>query len=177
LLGVAEETGLSITLGRQTMDTVCRQLRAWSKDASPRELTLALNLTERQFYHPDMIQQLERALELNQVDPARLLFEVGESTLNENQDAAADILKRMAHCGVRLAVDNFGARFAPLSHLAHLPLNVVKFAPKLAGWATSTGREVAVLESLIQLGHALGMQIVAQGIETPEQLEALSGMG
>jgi diguanylate cyclase (GGDEF)-like protein/PAS domain S-box-containing protein len=177
LLGVAEDTGLSITLGRETMDTVCRQLRNWSDGVSQRELTLSLNLTERQFYHPEMITQLNTALAANAVDPSRLLFEVAESTLNLNPDAAAAILERMAECKVRLALDNFGARFAPLNYLARLPIDVVKISPKLTVAAASGGREAVVLESLIHLGHTLGMQVVAQGIETHEQLDALNRMG
>jgi diguanylate cyclase (GGDEF)-like protein len=177
LLGVAEDTGLSITLGRETMDTVCRQLRNWSDGVSQRELTLALNLTERQFYHPEMVAQLKKALAANAVDPSRLLFEVAESTLNLHPDAAADILDRMAECKVRLALDNFGARFAPLNHLARLPFDVVKISPKLTAAAASGGRQAAVLKSLIHLGRALGMQVIAQGIETHDQLDALNRMG
>jgi diguanylate cyclase (GGDEF)-like protein/PAS domain S-box-containing protein len=177
LLGVAEDTGLSISLGRETMDAVCRQLRNWSDGVAQLELTLSLNLTDRQFYHPEMVAQLKKALAANAVDPSRLLFEVAESTLNQNQAAAAAILDRMAECKVRLAVDNFGARFAPLNHLARLPIDVVKISPKLTAAATSSGRQAAVLESLIHLGQTLGMQVIAQGIETPEQLEALCAMG
>jgi len=185
LLGVAEDTGLSITLGRETMDTVCRQLRSWSEDESQPGLTLTLNLSERQFYHPEMIAQLKKALAANAVDPSRLLFEIAEGVLNDNPDVAASILERMAECKVRIAVDNFGSRLAPLNHLSRLPIDVVKIAPKLIATATGSGtgpgngpgRQAAVLESLIHLGHALGMQVVAQGIETQEQLEALTRMG
>jgi diguanylate cyclase (GGDEF)-like protein/PAS domain S-box-containing protein len=177
LLGVAEDIGLSITLGRETMDTVCRQLKSWTEGSAQRKLIVSLNLTERQFYHPELMPQLKKALADNAVDPSLLLFEVAESTLNENQDVAALTLKRMAECGVRIALDNFGARFAPLNHLADLPIDVVKTAPKLTAAAAPGGRPAAVLESLIHLGRALGMQVVAQGIETPEQLAALCSMG
>jgi Amt family ammonium transporter len=177
LLGVAEDTGLSITLGRETMDTVCRQLQSWSEGASNPGLTLTLNLSERQFYHPEMIAQLKKALAANAVDPSRLLFEIAEGALNQNPDAAAAILERLAECKVRIAVDNFGSRLAPLNHLSRFPLDVIKLAPKLIATAPAQGRQAAVVESLIHLGHALGMQVVAQGIETQEQLEALTRMG
>jgi EAL domain-containing protein (putative c-di-GMP-specific phosphodiesterase class I) len=83
----------------------------------------------------------------------------------------------MSECKVRLAVDNFGSRLAPLNHLSRLPIDVVKIAPKLIATSTGEGRQAAVLQSLIHLGHALGIQVVAQGIETQEQLEALKQMG
>jgi diguanylate cyclase (GGDEF)-like protein/PAS domain S-box-containing protein len=177
LLGVAEDTGLSITLGRETMDIVCRQLLNWSDEVTDLDLTLTLNLSERQFYHPEMIGQLKKALAANAVDPARLLFEITEGTLNRSPEVAAGILERMAQCRVRIAVDNFGSRFAPLNHLARLPINVVKISPKLTAGATENDRNAAVLESMIRLGHTLGMQVIAQGIETHEQLDAMSRMG
>jgi diguanylate cyclase (GGDEF)-like protein/PAS domain S-box-containing protein len=177
MFSIAESTGLSITLGRETMDTVCRQLQGWSSGVSQRALTLTLNLSERQFFHPEMVPQLQKSLEANAIDPARLLFEVTESTLNLNPEVSATVLARMADCRVRIAVDNFGSRFAPLNHLASLPIDVVKLAPRLTAIATSKGRPAAVLKSLIDLGHDLGMEMVAQGIETQAQLTAIREMG
>jgi diguanylate cyclase (GGDEF)-like protein/PAS domain S-box-containing protein len=177
LLSVAEDTGLSISIGRDTVDTACRQLRNWTGILPQNELTLSVNVSHRQFYHPDMVAQLRSVLEATGVNPSRLLFEVSETTLNENPDAAVAILQRMVDCNVRIAVDNFGSSLAPLNHLVRLPIDVVKMTPKLTAAATSSGRHRAVLESLIHLGHALGMQMVAQGIETSEQLDALRRMG
>ena len=177
LLGVAEDTGLSITLGRNTMDMVCRQLQIWSEGQSRQDLTLTLNLSERQFFHPEMVPQLKRVLAVNGVNPSQLLFEVTENTLNGNPEAAASVLARMAECKVRIAVDNFGSRLAPLNHLARLPIDVVKLSPKLIAAATEPGRPAMMLESLIQLGKAMAVQVIAQGIETQQQLEALNRMG
>jgi diguanylate cyclase (GGDEF)-like protein/PAS domain S-box-containing protein len=176
LMRVAENTGLSITLGRETIDTVCRQLRVWSDELPQEELLVSINLTHRQFYHPDLILQLKKALDANAVDASRLLFEIAESTLSENPDTAVAILQRMVDCNVRLAVGNFGSSFAPLSHLVRMPIDVVKLAPELTAAAVLAGRQQAVLESLIHLGHTLGMQVVAQGIETAAQLDALCRM-
>jgi diguanylate cyclase (GGDEF)-like protein/PAS domain S-box-containing protein len=177
LLSVAEETGLSVTLGRETMDTVCRQLLRWTEGIAQSDLTLTLNLTERQFFHPEMVPQLKKALAANSVDPSQLLFEVTENTLNLKPEVAAEILGRMAECKVRIAVDNFGSRLGPVNHLARLPIDVLKLSPKLIAAATSNGRAAAVLESLIHLGHTLDMQVVAQGIESQEQLDAVCRMG
>jgi len=87
------------------------------------------------------------------------------------------ILQRMVDMNVRIAIDNFGSSLAPLNHLVRLPIEVVKLDPKLTQAATSTGRHLALVVSLMQLGHTLGVQMVAQGIETPQQLEALGRMG
>jgi EAL domain-containing protein (putative c-di-GMP-specific phosphodiesterase class I) len=177
LLAVSENTGISITLGRVKVDAACRQLRSWSEALPQGSFNLIANLTHRQFYHPDMILQLKKALATNRIDPLRLLIEVPETALNENPDMAAAILERMVDCGVRVAVDNFGSNLAPLNYLVRLPIAMVKLAPELSAAATSTGKERALLKSLIGLGRTLSLQVVAQGIETPEQLEALRGLG
>jgi EAL domain-containing protein (putative c-di-GMP-specific phosphodiesterase class I) len=140
-------------------------------------LTVTVNMSHRQFYHPDLMVQLSTALATNPVDSSRLLIEVAESTLNENPDAAVAILQRIVDCNVRVAVDNFGSSLAPLSHLMRLPLDVLKLTPKLTAAAASGGRQRAVMESLIHLGQTLGMQVIAQGIETVPQLNTLLSMG
>jgi len=177
LLSVAEDTGLSITLGRETMDSVFKQVRLWNENLPHQNLMVTVNVTHRQFYHPDMVSQLKRALTAHRVDPSRLVFEVAETTLNENLDAAVAIIQRMVDCEVQVAVDNFGSNLAPLNHLVRLPIDIVKMARKLTTAANTVGRQQALLDSLINLGHRLGMQMIAQGIETPAQLEALCRMG
>ena len=177
LLPVAEDTGLSISLGRETVDTVCRQLQEWTSALQRPDLTLTVNLTYRQFYHPDMVGQLKKSLAATGIDPSRLLFEISETTLSENPDLAVAILQRLVDCNVRMAIDNFGSSLAPLNQLVTLPIDVVKMDPRLTTAATSTGRQLALVQSVIHLGHTLGVQVVAQGIETPEQLDALGRMG
>jgi diguanylate cyclase (GGDEF)-like protein len=177
LLTVAEDTGLSVTLGRETMEAACWQLRSWHHAMPQVDITLAVNLTPRQFYNPDMVAQLQRTLVASGADPSRLVFEVPESALNESPDAAVAILQRMVDCNTRVAMDDFGASLASLNHLVRLPLDMVKVHATLTAAAATTGRQQAVLESLVRLGRTLGVQVVAQGIETPEQLRALIQMG
>jgi EAL domain-containing protein (putative c-di-GMP-specific phosphodiesterase class I) len=105
------------------------------------------------------------------------MFEAPESAFNENPDAAVAILQRLADCQVRVAVDEFGSSLAPLNYLVNLPVSMVKLAPKLTMSAVSKGRQQAVIESLIRLGYTLGVEVVAQGIETLEQLTRLVRMG
>lgn len=177
LLAVAEETGLSITLGRETMEAVCWQLKTWRNTAPQADILLSVNLTQRQFYNPDMPLQLQRTIAASGADPSRLLFEVPEYAANENPDAAVPILQRMLDCGVHVALDDFGSSLAPLNHLVRLPFDMVKLDAKMTVAATAAGRQQAVLESLLKLGRTLGVQVVAQGIETNEQLRALMRLG
>jgi diguanylate cyclase (GGDEF)-like protein/PAS domain S-box-containing protein len=177
LLAVAEDTGLSVTLGRETMEAACWQLRTWRQAMPQVDIMLAVNLTPRQFYNPEMVAQLQRTLVASGADPSRLLFEVPESALNESPDAAVAILQRMVDCNVRVAMDDFGSSLAPLNHMVRLPLDIVKVDAKLTAAATTSGRQQAVLEALLRLGRTMGVQVVAQGIENPEQLRALNRMG
>jgi len=177
LLAAAQETGLSITLGRETLGTVCQQLSSWGARAPEKDLMLAVNVTHHQFYHSDLIVQLTRTLATTGADPTRLVFEISESVLNENPDAAISILQRIVDCNVRIAIDEFGSTLAPLNHLVRLPIDMVKLDAKLTAAATSGGRQFAVLDSLIRLSRTLGVQVVATGIETQEQLGALVRMG
>jgi diguanylate cyclase (GGDEF)-like protein/PAS domain S-box-containing protein len=177
LLPVAEDTGLSIGIGRETLDRASKQLRVWTASFERPDLTMTINVTHRQFHHLDLVGHVKKTLEATGVNPSQLLFEVAESTLTEAPDAAVGILQRLVDCNVRVAVDNFGSCLAPLSHLVRLPIDVVKLDPKLTTAATSAGRELALVESVIHLGHTLGVQVIAQGIESPEQLNALCRMG
>jgi len=177
LLALAEDTGLSITMGRETVTTVCRQLRDWMESDLDPDLVLSVNLTERQFYHADLVPQLKKILADTGADPSRLLFEVPESVLNENPDGAVAILRRLVDCKARVAVDGFGSSLASLNHLAQLPIDVVKMDARLTKAANSNGKPYALVQSLIQMSRAMELQVVAQGIETPEQLDALCGLG
>ncbi len=177
LLALAEDTGLSIALAQEVFDTVCAQLRSWSDTLPQRDLFLSVNLTRRQLFNTDLIAQVMNALAASGADPARLVFEVPETALNETPDAAVAILQRLADCQVRVAIDDFGSSLAPLNHLLQLPLAMVKLAPRLTSAAISPGRHQAVLESLVRLANTLNLPVVAQGIETREQVASLVRMG
>ena len=177
LLPVAEDTGLSITIGRDTFEIACRQLKSWGASIPGNSLIMSMNVSQRQFYHDDMVGQLRRVLETTAVEPSRLMFEVSESTINESPDRALAIFQRMVDCGVRVAIDNFGSSLAPLNHLVRLPIEVVKLDPKLTIAATSAGRQLALVESLIHVCKSVGVQLLAQGIETHDQLRAWQELG
>jgi EAL domain-containing protein (putative c-di-GMP-specific phosphodiesterase class I) len=166
-----------VILGRQTFDAVCAQVREWSESQPRADLTVAIHVTRRQLYHPDLIAHLKKALAATGADPSRLMIQAPESGFNENPDGAVAIVQRLADCHVRVAIDDFGSSLAPLNHLLHLPVSMVKLAPKLTAAAVSSGRQAAVVETIIRLGNALGIEVVAKGIETQEQLAALVRAG
>jgi Amt family ammonium transporter len=177
LLPVADETGLSISLGRDAIESACAQLTEWDQSMPGNGLMITLNLSRRQFYHEELVVQLRKTIAATRVDPSRLLFEVSERTINENPDNALAILQRMVDCGVRIAMDNFGAGLAPLNHLVRMPFDVVKLDTKLTAAVTGTGRQLAIVESLIHVCRASGLQLLAQGIETQGHLRVLQELG
>ncbi len=177
LLTLADGTGLSITINRETMLEGCAQLNSWTERWPESQFTLSVNLSGRQFYHPELVALVTAVLTKSSIDPSRLMFEIPEIALNETPENAVAILQRLVDRGVRIAVDNFGAGLAPINHLVRLPVDVVKLDPKLTATAANGGRQSAVLEALIQLGRSLGVQVVAQGVEMPDQLDALREMG
>jgi EAL domain-containing protein (putative c-di-GMP-specific phosphodiesterase class I) len=140
-------------------------------------LTLSINLTHRQFYQEDMVAQLKRILATTGADPSRLVIEVSEATVNDKPDFALVILQRVADCGVRVALNHFGAGLASFNHLVRLPIDFVKMDPILTIASTNTGRQLALIESLTHLAKSVGVQLVAQSIDTQEQFESLRRLG
>jgi diguanylate cyclase (GGDEF)-like protein len=177
LLPAADDAGLSIGISRETVDAACRQLKVWDDTIAGSALTLTVNVSQRQFYHDELVSQVQRTLARTQIDPSRLMFEVSENTLNGNPDAALAILQTLVDCGVRVALDNFGSSLAPLNHILRLPIDVVKMDPALTASAMAVGRQRALVESLIHVGKSVGAQVLAQGIETAEQLMVFRRLG
>lgn len=178
LLPVAEDTGLSISLSRETIEAACRQLIRWDQDIPGNGLGLNINLTERQFYHDELVEQFKSLVAASGVDPSRIVFEVPETVLNHDADRALAIVQRVVDSGARVALDNFGSSLAPLNHLLRMPIALVKLDTKLtAGVTAGSGGQMALLESLVHVCRAVGVHVLAQGIETREQALALHGLG
>jgi Amt family ammonium transporter len=177
LLSLADDTGLSISLARDATESACAQLMDWDRTLPGNGMALTLNLTTRQFYHEDLLTHLRKTLAGTRVDPSRLIFEISEGTLNENPDTALAKMQRMVDCGVRIAMDNFGSVLAPLNHLVRMPISMVKLDAKITAAVTGAGRNLAMVESLIHVCRATGVQTLAHGIETQGHLQTLQQLG
>jgi diguanylate cyclase (GGDEF)-like protein len=177
MVQVAEKTGMGISLGEEGLEGACHHVRACAEAGLGRACNVAVNLTKQQLFHPEMIAHLKDVLQSSGADPAALQIEVPERALNENPDAAVAILQRIADCRVRITIDGFGSDLAPLNHLIRLPVDAVKLDTKLTQAAMMPGRQQTMVEALIKMAHTLGIQVCAQGIETPEQLQTLIRLG
>ena len=170
---VAEESGLIVEIGSWVIETACAQFAAWIAQgvAPPR---LSINVSVQQLRSSEFSHQLRRALEHTGIDAARLELEITEAACVE--DDTRSRLQQLSELGVRLSLDNFGTGYSSLNHLRHVPLQAIKLDRSFV--ADALGGESATLaRTVIDMAHALGKEVVAEGVETLEQLDALREQG
>ncbi len=169
---IAEETGLIVPIGKWVFNTVCRQNVAWQALGLP-PVTIAVNLTARQFADSRLVPDLAAALSASGM-PAHLLeLEIAESLLMRDVTGSLAILKRLKELGVRIAVDDFGIGYLSLAALKQFPLDSIKIDRSFIRDAGSVVEDQALTEAIIAMGRTLSMTVVAQGVETKEQADFL----
>jgi EAL domain-containing protein (putative c-di-GMP-specific phosphodiesterase class I) len=175
---IAEETGLIVPLGRWVIGEACRQLAAWTaagRLSGPRleRLSMWVNLSARELQEPEFVQTVADAVAAAGIRPERLTLEITESGLMADLEQTTAILHRLRALGARLAIDDFGTGYSSLSYLERLPVEVLKIDRSFTA-AIGHGRDVPVLvRSIVKLGQTLHMEVLAEGIETAEQLTRL----
>ncbi|MEA2376798.1 MAG: hypothetical protein QOI45_484 [Thermoleophilaceae bacterium] len=176
-LGVAEETGLIVPLGAWVVGETCRQLAEWQARPETAHLHLSLNLSARELTHPDVVATVLGCVRESGVDPRALTIEVTESTAMADGDTGFRALRDLSSEGIRVAIDDFGTGYSSLEQLRRMPVDIVKvdrtFVSGMA--ANSTDRELVA--AVVGMGRALKLSVVAEGIETPEQADALRELG
>ena len=173
---IAEESGLIIPLGEEVLRTACRQGRAWT-DAGLPPLFMAVNLSPRQFTHPDLAEHILAILNETGFDPKRLELELTESALMTEGSDAITLLDRLKAMGVRLALDDFGTGYSSLSYLRRFPLDMLKIDKSFVQDIPQHRDDMEIATAIIQLAHVLGFTVLAEGVETREQLTFLRGQG
>ena len=175
---VAEESGLIIPIGTWVLEEGCRQVARWEEMgmAGPAGV-LEVNLSARQVDHPDLVASVERALADSGLSPDRVVLEITESTLMHDARSALRVLQRLKDLGVSLAIDDFGTGYSSLGYLQRFPLDVLKVDKSfVAGLGQAPGGE-EIVAAVVGLAHALGLRVVAEGVETHRQLAALQELG
>ena len=175
---IAEDSGLIVPIGRWVLQQACHQAKRWQQQwpATP-PLTLAVNLSARQLQHPAILDEVRAALAAADLDPHNLVLEITETAVMEQLHAAVAILTRLRELGVRLALDDFGTGYSSLSYLQRLPVDILKIDRTFIGGVTGSAEESALARAIITLGQTLGLETVAEGIETAEQLATLRELG
>jgi diguanylate cyclase (GGDEF)-like protein len=172
---VAERTGLIHPLTETVLDQALAQARAWLDAGRP--LPVAVNVSTRSLLHPGFAEQVMTALGTHGV-PAELLgLEITETAIMEDPDRALEVLSRLAEAGVRLAIDDFGTGYSSLAYLNALPVHELKIDRAFVTELTTSERDRVIVDSTIALGNRLGLDVVAEGVEDPETLDALTRLG
>jgi diguanylate cyclase (GGDEF)-like protein/PAS domain S-box-containing protein len=170
---LAEDTGLIVRLGEWTLEQACRQARAWQAQGLP-ALRVAVNVSVRQLWQPDLKKSIRRILEETSLDPRNLDLEITETTAMQNFDLTAPILRDLAAMGVAITIDDFGTGYSSLSYLKLLPVQRLKIDRSLVAGIDRDRRDLAIVKAVVRLAHSLGLTVVAEGVETEEQKNTLA---
>ncbi len=166
---LAEETGLIVPLGEQVLRRACEQLQAM-RQAGHAGLHVAVNLSARQFGQSDLVERIAAILAETGMPPDALELEITESDVMQNAQQAAALLGRLKAMGVRLSIDDFGTGYSSLSYLKRFPIDALKIDQSFSRDVTSDPDDAAIARAVIALAHSMRLQVVAEGVETAEQL-------
>ena len=173
---VAEDTGLIVPMGVWVLREACRQVSEW-KGAGMQVVPIAVNVSALQFARADFADAVQIVLAETGVAPALLELELTESLVMANVEDSANQLRRLKQIGVRIAVDDFGTGYSSLSYLHQLPLDTLKIDRSFVGRLTEQEGTHSIVQAIVELGHSLGLKVVAEGVETADQLRILSRLG
>ena len=175
---IAEETGLILPIGRWVLETACRQASIWRADSEIGiDLVMAVNLSPRQFRHPRLVQDVGQVLAESGLDASGLEVEITEGTAMGDADATVKTLEHLKSIGIRLAIDDFGTGYSSLGYLKRFPIDVLKVDRSFVAGLPANRGDAAIVRAVVGLTRALGLKAVAEGVETPEQLAELRGLG
>jgi len=174
---LAEDTGHIVRLGLWVLRSACAQLARWQMNETTRHLKIAVNVSARQFHQPDFVASVKDTVRAAGVDPCRLELELTESAILSDMDETIRRMNELRALGIRFALDDFGTGYSSLSYLKRLPLDQLKIDQSFVrDMAEDEGSEAIVL-AILSLSHALGLEVVAEGVEMPEQRDFLRHHG
>jgi diguanylate cyclase (GGDEF)-like protein/PAS domain S-box-containing protein len=174
---LAEETGLILPLGEWVLETACAQIAAWAERIAATNIRIAINISARQFRQPEFVPLVLAALDRTRADPQKLELELTESMLVESiEDVIAKMTYLKSH-GLRFSLDDFGTGYSSLAYLKRLPLDLLKIDRSFVHDILVDAGSGAIAQTILSLSKAMGLPVIAEGVETEEQREFLSGLG
>jgi EAL domain-containing protein (putative c-di-GMP-specific phosphodiesterase class I) len=173
---LAEESGLVIELGAWVLDEAARQAARWQLDKDD-AFMVSVNLSARQLAQPDLAEQIAEVIMETGVAPENLCLEITESVLMDDADTAITVIERVRALGVRLAIDDFGTGYSSLGYLKRFPVEFVKIDRSFVDGLGRDAGDAAIVSAVVGLAHALSLEVVAEGVETEQQLAALLELG
>ena len=171
---VAEETGQILTIGQVVLESACRQARYWQETyPSKPPLFVSVNLSVKQFNQPGLVENIARLLQEFQLPPRCLKLEITESVFSDNIEAAVGLLTQLRNLGVQLSIDDFGTGYSSLSYLQRFPIDTLKIDRSFVTQMMENEENLAIVRTIVALAQNLGMDVVAEGVETEDQLMLL----
>ena len=174
---VAEDTGLILPLGLWVLQTACAQLKEWESNPLTRELSLAVNVSARQFRQPGFVKQVSEMIEQTLINPSRLKLELTESTVLENVVDTIAKMHALKLIGVRFSMDDFGTGYSSLAYLTQLPLDQLKIDQSFVRNIGTKSTDSMIVQTIIGMANNLGIEVIAEGVETHAQRDFLWGAG
>jgi predicted signal transduction protein with EAL and GGDEF domain len=174
---LAEETGQIVEMGLWALRTACAQLKQWHQDIATRDLTLAVNVSAKQFRKKDFVDQVRRVLVETGAKPSHLKLELTESTVLENVEDTIAKMRELKLLGISFSMDDFGTGYSSLQYLKRLPLDQIKIDQSFVRDIATDPNDAAIVQTIIAMTEALGLNVIAEGVETKEQQEFLEQRG
>jgi diguanylate cyclase (GGDEF)-like protein/PAS domain S-box-containing protein len=174
---MAEESGLIISIGLWVLQTACAQLKAWQGDARTQRLTMAVNVSAKQFRSPDFVAQVENTLAETNAKPALLKLELTESIVLEDVEGTIAKMRELKRVGVSFSMDDFGTGYSSLQYLKRLPLDQIKIDQSFVRDIVTDTNDAAIVQTIIAMSEVLGLNVIAEGVETEAQREFLDLRG
>ena len=174
---LAEDTGHIVRLGLWVLRSACAQLARWQMNESTRHLKIAVNVSARQFHQPDFVASVKDTVRAAGVDPCRLELELTESAILSDMDETIRRMNELRALGIRFALDDFGTGYSSLSYLKRLPFDQLKIDQSFVRDMAEDESSEAIVLAILSLSHALGLEVVAEGVEMPEQRDFLRHHG
>ncbi len=176
-ISLAEDTGLILPIGLWVLETACALLKTWSLDGATGDLRLAVNVSARQFRQPDFAEQVMEVLARSGAEPTRLKIELTESIVIDDVDEVISRMQTLKALGIGFSMDDFGTGFSSLSYLKRLPLDQLKIDRAFVSDLASDPNDGVIARTIITMGKTLGLDVIAEGVETEDQLACLRTFG
>jgi diguanylate cyclase (GGDEF)-like protein/PAS domain S-box-containing protein len=176
-LALAEETGLILAIGQWVIDTACAQLKLWQQHPLTRDITLSVNVSAKQFKHSDFVQQVQEAILKHDINPVLLRLELTESLVVGDVESLIPGMNALKNIGVRFILDDFGTGYSSIQYLKKLPLECLKIDQSFVRDIETDADSQAIVSTIISMAHHLGIDVMAEGVETEAQRQYLLSKG
>lgn len=174
---LAEDSGLILPIGQWVLNAACAQIKIWERKPVAKNLTLAVNMSAKQFKQVNFVEQVEDAIKRHEINPTRLKIELTESLLVDNVQDIISKITKLSKIGIRFSLDDFGTGYSSLQYLKQLPLDQLKIDQSFVRDITTDASDRAIVRTIITMAHSLDVNVIAEGVETAEQQQFLLDNG